>query len=83
MLKIGENVPASKMSFPTAEQFEQNNVQLGSILKWQEVPTEVIHCIERVDQMTTRLGRVAMIISLVDEDETSFSGMLRHGSRTW
>ena len=32
--KNDESVPASKMSFPTAEQFKQNKVLLGLILKW-------------------------------------------------
>ena len=31
LFKNGENVPTSKMNFPTAEQFEQNKVQHGSI----------------------------------------------------
>ena len=71
MSKNGENVPTNKMNFLTAEQFEQNKVQWGSVLKWQEVPTEVIYHIETVEQITMKSGRVAMVISLVDENGMS------------
>ena len=46
-------------------------VQCGSILKWQEVPMKVIYYIETVEQITTKSGRVTMVISLVDEDGAS------------
>ena len=29
---------------------------------------KVIYCIETAEQITTRLGRVTMVVSLVDED---------------
>ena len=62
-----------KMSFPTPEHFEQNKVQCGSILKWQEAPKKVIYCFETVEQITTKSGRVTMVISLVDEDRMSLT----------
>ena len=71
MSKNGENVPASKMSFSTPEHFEQNMVRHRSILKWREVPTKVIYHNETVEQITMKLGRVTMVISLVDENGTS------------
>ena len=40
--------------------------------KCEEVPTEVIYIIEKVGQISTKLGRVIMVVSLVDEDGTSF-----------
>ena len=60
-----------KIKVPTAEQFEQNKVLHNSVLKWQEVPSEVIYHIETVEQITTK-SRVATVISLVDEDGISF-----------
>ena len=36
------------------------------------MPTEVIYCIEKVGQITTKSGRVTMVASLVDEDGMSF-----------
>ena len=61
-----------KMSFPTPEQFEQNKVQHGSILKWREVPMKVIYQIETIEQITMKSGRVKMVAILVDESRTSF-----------
>ena len=49
MFKSGKTLSVYKMEFPTAEQFEQNKVQLSQILKWREVPTEVIYRIEKVE----------------------------------
>ena len=66
-----QNGDTSKMNFPTPEEFEQNKVLHDKILKWQEVPTEVIYHIETVEQITTK-SRVKMVASLVDEDGTSF-----------
>ena len=56
------------MGFSTPENIEQNKVQCESTLKWGEVPMKVIYCIETAEQITTRLGRVTMVVSLVDED---------------
>ena len=39
---------------------------------WEEVPTEVIYCFEKVGQITTKSERVIMVVSLVDEDGTNF-----------
>ena len=69
--KTRENVPVRKMSFPTPEQFEESKVQHGSILKWQEVPMKVIYHIETVKQITTKSGRVTMVVSLIGEDRIS------------
>ena len=55
------------MSFPTPEQFEQNKVQLDQILKWREVPTEVIYRIEKVEWIKTKKGGRVMVVSLVDQ----------------
>ena len=54
-------------SFPTSKQFEQNKVQCGRILKWREVPTEVIYRIEKVEWIRTKVGET-MVISLVSRD---------------
>ena len=59
------------MEFPSAEKLEQNKVECGQILSWEEVSTEV-NCIEGFGQITTKSGKVIMIISLVDKDGTSF-----------
>ena len=56
------------MKFPTAEQFEQNKVQLDQILKWREVPTEVIYQIENFEWIKTKKGGGAMVVSLVNQD---------------
>ena len=49
------------------------------------MPTEVIYCIERVGQITTKSGRVIMVVSLVDEDGMSFKAFpascLKNGLR--
>ena len=58
------------MNFPLTKEFEENKVQCGSILKWQEVPTEVIYHIETVEQITMKSG-VATVASLVDENGVS------------
>ena len=70
------------MNFLTAEQFEQDKVQHGSILKWWKVPTEIIYFIETVEQITTKSERVATVISLVDEDEKSLNSFPPTASRT-
>ena len=57
-----------QIGFTTPEQFEQDKVQDGSILKWPEVPKKVICHIETVEQITTKSGRMTMVISLVDND---------------
>ena len=67
MFKSGKTLSVYKMEFPTAEQFEQNKVQLSQILKWREVPTEVIYRIEKVEWINTKIGR-AMVVCLVDQD---------------
>ena len=36
------------------------------------MPTEVIYHIEKAEQISTKSGRVIMVVSLVDEDGTSF-----------
>ena len=60
------------MSFPTPEQFKWNKVECGQVLRWQEVSTDVIYHIEKAGQITTKSGRIIMVVSLVDEDGTSF-----------
>ena len=60
-----------KNSFRNLENFEQNKVQHGSILTWREVPAKIIYHIETVVQLTMKLGRVTMVVSLVDEDGVS------------
>ena len=60
--------PPVKMSFPTPEHFEQSKAQHESILKWLKVPTKAIYHIETVEQITTKSGRVKIVISLVEED---------------
>ena len=59
------------MEFPSAEQFKQNKVECGQILSWEEVPTEIIYCTEKVGQITTKSERVIMVVSLVDKDGIS------------
>ena len=54
-------------SFPTPEQFERDKVQVDQILKWQEVPTEVIYHIERVEWIRTQVGKT-MVVSLANQD---------------
>ena len=67
MFKSGKTLSLYKMEFPTTEQFEQNKVQHGKILKWREVPTGVIYYIEKVERITTKVGE-ATILSLVDKN---------------
>ena len=55
-------------SFPTPEQFERNKIQVDQILKWREVPTEVIYRIEKVEWIRTKVGKT-MVIILVDKNE--------------
>ena len=56
------------MDFPTAEQFEQNKIQTdNTILKWREVPTDIIYRIDGVDKMNTQIGE-AMVVALSDKD---------------
>ena len=61
-----KNVSTSKMSFPTLEEFEQKCEE------GQEMPTEVNYRMEKVGQITRKSERVTMVVSLVDEDGTSF-----------
>ena len=58
------------MIFPLTKKFKENKAQCGSILKWQEVPTEVVCHIETVKQITMKSG-VAMVVSLVDKNGAS------------
>ena len=52
------------MDFPTAEQFEQNKIQTdNTILKWREVPTDIIYRIDDVEKMNTQIGE-AMVVTL-------------------
>ena len=44
------------MEFPTVEEFEENKVLHYNILKWLEVPTEVIYRIESVEKISTKIG---------------------------
>ena len=60
------------MNLLTLEELKQNKVECGQILSCEEVPTEVIYCTEKVGQITSKSGRVIMVVSLVDEDGTSF-----------
>ena len=55
-------------SFPTPEKFERNKIQVDQILKWREVPTEVIYRIEKVEWIRTKVGE-AMVVILVDKNE--------------
>ena len=42
------------MDFHTAEQFDQNKFQTdNTILKWREVPTDIIYQIDNVENMNT------------------------------
>ena len=66
-----------KISFPTLEQFKQDKVQHGSILKWQEVPMKVIYHIETVEQITTKFWRVTKVVSLINEDIISLKAFTR------
>ena len=65
--------PPVQIGFTTPEQFEQDKVQNGSILKRPEVPKKVICHIETVEQITTKSGRMTMAISLVDNDGMSLN----------
>ena len=67
-----KNASASKIEFPTAEEFEQKKAECCQILRWEEVPTEVIHRTEKVRQITTKLGSVTIVATLIDEDGASF-----------
>ena len=67
-----KNVSDSKIEFTSAEEFKQNKVECGQILSNKEVPTEIIYCTEKVGQITMKSGRVAMVVSLIDEDGMSF-----------
>ena len=59
------------MEFLTEEQFEQNKVLHDKVLKWQEVPTEVIYRIESVEEISTIIGS-AMVVNLVEKSGTRF-----------
>ena len=65
MFKNGK--PIKMSSFPTPDQFERNKVQLDQILKWPDVPTEVIYRIEKVEWIRTKVGD-AMVVSLVNKN---------------
>ena len=54
-------------SFSTLEQFERAKVQVDQILKWREVPTEVIYRIEKVEWIRTQVGKT-MVISPANQD---------------
>ena len=56
------------MEFPTKEQFEQNKIQLGKIIKWREVPTEVIYYLKKVEHIKTKEEEKATILILIDKD---------------
>ena len=62
--------PPIKKNYPLTKDFEENNSQCGSILKWKEVSTEVIYHTETVKQITMKSG-VATVLSLVDENGMS------------
>ena len=49
--KMVKTFPPVKVSISTPEHFEQNMVQHGPILKWQEVLTKVIYHIETVHEI--------------------------------
>ena len=56
------------MNFPTAEQFEQNKIQTdNTILKWREVPTDIIYRIDDVEKINTQIGE-AMVVALSNKD---------------
>ena len=73
------------MNFPSAAEFKQNKVEWEQILSSEEVPAEVIYCIWKVGKITTKLDRVIMAVSLVDEAGMSFkafpTGCLRDDLR--
>ena len=56
------------MEFPTEVEFSKYKAQHESILKWRDMPTEVIYHMESVKRISTKFGR-SMVVSLVDKDE--------------
>ena len=64
------------MDFPTAEQFDQEKIHNDpTILKWREVPTGVIYCIEDVMEIFTRIG-TSTIVRLCDEEGRRFKAFV-------
>ena len=71
MSKNGESIPASKNQLHNDVRIRSKQGKLGQIPKWREVPTKVIYHTETVKQVTMKSGRVATVVSLVDENGTS------------
>ena len=53
------------MIFPSNEEFIES--QKSDIIKWRDVPIDIIYQIENVEQMITQNGE-AMIVSLINKE---------------
>ena len=70
------------MKFPTAEEFEQRKETLQSIIKWREVPDNVIYHVKSVSFIATlsdfnnNRHELAMYAELQDEEGNEYKSWL-------